>query len=278
MPGGPFADATVGSFDGTASYLALPTTDIPSTGPVSVFGYQTNSLTGGSSAAGQWTLNGDWEGAAYHGYKNAYDAATIATFFVGWGGAGARAVGVAGVAGEEGAVAGGLRRAVECHSFAPATAVLMADGSTRAIKDVQVGDEVLATDPVTGQTTGEPVTRLHLNQDVDLTDVTVSVTAEAAGSGRTAAGRTQDRPDTAGHSGEVLHTTAHHPFWDETAQAWVVADTLVPVLVHNCGDDIPWSSPKVGQAAKDLENGANGVTVASRSQAQTSGSRVVGFV
>ncbi len=36
VPGGPFADATVGSFDGTASYLALPTTDIPSTGPVSV--------------------------------------------------------------------------------------------------------------------------------------------------------------------------------------------------------------------------------------------------
>ncbi len=172
-------------------------------------------------------LNGDWEGAAYHGYKNAYDAATIASFFVGWGGAGARAAGVAGEAGEEGAVAGGLRRAVACHSFAPATAVLMADGSTRAIKDVQVGDEVLATDPVTGETTGEPVTMLHLNQDVDLTDVTVSVTAETAASGRTAAGRTQDRPDTAGHSGEVLHTTAHHPFWDETAQAWVVADTLV---------------------------------------------------
>lgn len=48
---------------------------------------------------------------------------------------------------------------------------------------------------------------------------------------------------------------------------YVVAGTT-PVLVHNCGGDIPWSSPKVGQAAKDLENGATSVNVASRSQAE----------
>jgi Pretoxin HINT domain len=26
---------------------------------------------------------------------------------------------------------------------------------------------------------------------------------------------------------QVLHTTAHHPFWDQTARAWVLAGTLV---------------------------------------------------
>ncbi|WP_330186416.1 LamG-like jellyroll fold domain-containing protein [Dactylosporangium sp. AC04546] len=84
------------------------------------------------------------------------------------------------------------------HSFAPDTLVLMANGSKRPIKDVNVGDRVLATDPATGRTTARTVELLHRNRDRDLTDVTVE------GGGRTA----------------VIHTTQHHPFWDATTNRW----------------------------------------------------------
>ncbi|GAB3143529.1 hypothetical protein GCM10027290_19980 [Micromonospora sonneratiae] len=84
------------------------------------------------------------------------------------------------------------------HSFDPDTRVLMADGSTRPIRDVNVGDRVKATDPTTGVTTARKVEALHLNRDRDLTDVTVT------GNGRTT----------------TLHTTQHHPFWDQSVRQW----------------------------------------------------------
>jgi RHS repeat-associated protein len=166
-----------------------------------------------------------------------------------------------------------------CHSFDPNTPVLMADGSTKPIKDVKVGDKVMATDPVTGKTTAREVTRLHRNTDTDLVDVTVKET----GTGRTT----------------VLHTTAHHPFWDESLRAWVPAGTLAaghllrssesarltvlsvrahgdakvmddltvaevhtyyviagttPVLVHNCGE--PWMGENT-YAKIDRDHGPN---------------------
>jgi Pretoxin HINT domain len=146
------------------------------------------------------------------------------------------------------------------HSFDPDTPVLMADGTTKPIKDVKVGDEVKATEPETGETEVRTVTQLHINHDTELTDLTV----EVEGSGKT-----------------DLHTTKHHPFWDATEGRWVdaadfqvghelrtaeggtavvtavrnfvggremrdltVADIhtyyvlagAAPVLVHNCGD------------------------------------------
>ncbi|WP_206751350.1 polymorphic toxin-type HINT domain-containing protein [Cryobacterium psychrophilum] len=95
-----------------------------------------------------------------------------------------------------------------CHSFDPSTHVLMADGSTKPIKDVKLGDEVAATDPETGETTWEPVTRLHVNQDTDLTDVTVE--NEATG------------------TRAVLRTTSKHPFWVADRGEWVDAADLQP--------------------------------------------------
>jgi hypothetical protein len=91
------------------------------------------------------------------------------------------------------------------HSFDPATPVLMADGSRKAIGDVKVGDKVEATDPTTGKVESRTVTALHNNEDTDLTDLTVQT-----GDGRTA----------------VLHTTQHHPFWDGTRNSWVDAAGL----------------------------------------------------
>lgn len=56
------------------------------------------------------------------------------------------------------AVANGVSCAV--NSFVPGTAVLLADGTAVPIEDVQLGDEVLATDPETGKTGPQPVTAL----------------------------------------------------------------------------------------------------------------------
>ncbi|WP_078500714.1 hypothetical protein [Wenjunlia vitaminophila] len=39
------------------------------------------------------------------------------------------------------------------HSFLPATDVLLADGSSKNIEDVEPGDKVTVTDPTTGTTT-----------------------------------------------------------------------------------------------------------------------------
>jgi Pretoxin HINT domain len=132
-----------------------------------------------------------------------------------------------------GAVAGGIAggisgaRASSCHSFDPDTKVLMAAGTARAIKDIEVGDEVAATDPATGQTTAQPVTTLHLNNDTDLTDLTITVAASGAvvQSARNAANESDGT--IRGPTTSVLHTTAHHPFWDATAHTWVGAGALI---------------------------------------------------
>ncbi|GAA3295249.1 RHS repeat-associated core domain-containing protein [Dactylosporangium vinaceum] len=119
--------------------------------------------------------------------------------FIPGGGAGAHA---AEAAGERMLAAGG-----GClHSFAPDTPVLLADSTTKQIKDVDVGDEVKSTDPLTGADTTEPVTALHINQDEDLADVTV-LGADGA---------------------SVLHTTQHHPFWNESRNQWTDAADLRP--------------------------------------------------
>jgi hypothetical protein len=76
-------------------------------------------------------------------------------------------------------------------SFIPDTKVLLADGFTKRIKDIDVGDVVVATDPAEGETTGKPVTRLYDNLDTELADVTV-VDQEGVKS--------------------ILHTTQNHPF------------------------------------------------------------------
>ncbi|MGI5239197.1 LamG-like jellyroll fold domain-containing protein [Dactylosporangium sp. CA-139066] len=122
----------------------------------------------------------------------------------------------AGIGAVFGGFSGGARRSPEpegspkrgasgCrHSFALGTRVLMADGTTRAIEDVRVGDTVLATDPATGRSTIRTVQLLHRNHDRDLTDVTV---------------------DDGGRI-SVIHTTSHHPFWDATAGGWAEASLL----------------------------------------------------
>jgi hypothetical protein len=95
---------------------------------------------------------------------------------------------------------------------------MMATGAQKPISQVQVGDQVAATDPETGTTTAQPVTDLHLNQDTDLADVTVT-----DANGTTA----------------VVHTTQHHPFWNETRHAWTDAAALHPGDHLHTPDDHP---------------------------------------
>ncbi len=181
-----------------------------------------------------------------------------------------------------GGIAGGRAKAGGCgHSFDPDTRVLMADGTTRPIKDVKPGDKVTSTDPATGTNEAKQVTLLHNNHDSDLADVTVK--------------------DSKTGKSTVLHTTWHHPFWNADAKAWTeaadlkpgthlraadgetaqqvtavkiwtglhwmrdltVADThtyyvvteSTPVLVHNCGDGEPLPKQlfKPGRADTDNE-------------------------
>jgi RHS repeat-associated protein len=104
-----------------------------------------------------------------------------------------------------GGAGGGLHEAGGC-SFDPQTPVLMAGGTRKAIKDVQVGDEVLATDPTGGRTNAGMVVATHVNRDDDLIDATLQ-----GGVG----------------TSSVLHTTAKHLVWSP-GRGWVKFGDLVP--------------------------------------------------
>ena len=93
------------------------------------------------------------------------------------------------------------------HSFTPDTRVVLADGSTKRIVDVAVGDRVLAVDPITHVRRTEAVTALHRDIDTMLADVKV----------RDRAGRVA-----------VIHTTPGHVFWDQTNRRWSEAGRLAP--------------------------------------------------
>jgi RHS repeat-associated protein len=92
-------------------------------------------------------------------------------------------------------------------SFDPDTPVLMANGRTKPIKDIKIGDKVLATDPKTGTTRPEPVTDVIASSgDKDMVQVTVKT---AAGTG-------------------IVLATNEHPFWNATTKAWTNAEDLRP--------------------------------------------------
>ncbi|MGW2119266.1 polymorphic toxin-type HINT domain-containing protein [Streptomyces zhihengii] len=94
------------------------------------------------------------------------------------------------------------------HSFLPGTKVLLADGTTKPIEDVVLGDEVTVTDPETGETTvREVVGTIVTEDDKHFVDLTVT-----------------------GRSGEAesLVSTTTHPFWSVSEGRWVEAGDLTP--------------------------------------------------
>lgn len=85
----------------------------------------------------------------------------------------------------------------------------MADGTHKPIGDVQLGDLVLATDPVTGTTANRPVTALIAGTgDKHLVRVTV------------------DTDGTHGTATASVVGTDHHPFWVPALNQWVNATDL----------------------------------------------------
>ncbi|WP_331773367.1 polymorphic toxin-type HINT domain-containing protein (plasmid) [Embleya sp. NBC_00888] len=112
-----------------------------------------------------------------------------------------------------GALTGGAAQGVinkyarVCHSFVPGTGVLMANGTTKAIEDVQPGDAVLATDPETGESKPRTVlAAITTEDDKEFADLTI---------------KTED--------GEAsIIATTNHPFWVPDLKEWVDAGDLKP--------------------------------------------------
>ncbi|MFJ6459760.1 polymorphic toxin-type HINT domain-containing protein [Streptomyces sp. NPDC091387] len=89
--------------------------------------------------------------------------------------------------------------------FLAGTGVLMADGTTKDIDKIKIGDKVLATDPETGETKAERVTRTIVTEnDKWFNELVVST------------------PD----GDKKLTATYEHPFWSPSAKGWVPAGEL----------------------------------------------------
>ncbi len=137
-------------------------------------------------SAGEAAQNGDWEGLGYAG-----TAATIqALAILESGGKKPRPDAPSGLADDA------LRLAC---SFSAETEVLMADGTTKPISQIETGDWVLAEDPETGERGGREVTHLWIHQDT-LVDLQID--------------------------GADVATTEDHPFWNESDGEWQRADAL----------------------------------------------------
>ena len=95
------------------------------------------------------------------------------------------------------------------NSFVPGTAVVMADGSTKPIEEVDIGDTVLATDPETGETKAKTVTATIIGHgSKNLAEITV------------------DTDGAAGNASGVVTATDDHPFWVPNLNKWVDATDL----------------------------------------------------
>jgi RHS repeat-associated protein len=84
-------------------------------------------------------------------------------------------------------------------SFSGETRVLMADGTTKPISEIEVGDEVLAYDPETGERGPRRVIHLWVHEDT-LLELELG--------------------------GAQVETTEDHPFWNATDEAWQQAEDL----------------------------------------------------
>ncbi|RVX41120.1 intein/RHS repeat-associated protein [Nonomuraea polychroma] len=94
-----------------------------------------------------------------------------------------------------------------CSSFTPGTKVLTADGSSKPIDEIKVGDKVLATNFTTGETAPKTVVALITSKGPKN-----MVKISAGGTG----------------SRDNIVATDTHPFWVPTARRWMQAGELQP--------------------------------------------------
>ncbi|MEU4210822.1 polymorphic toxin-type HINT domain-containing protein [Streptomyces sp. NPDC026206] len=100
-------------------------------------------------------------------------------------------------------------KATKCltNSFPAGTPVLMGNGTTRPIEQIELGDQVLATDPKSGVTGQRRVdATIYTPDDRDFTEITLAQN----------------------NGGGSLTTTDHHPFWAENDKQWKNAADLTP--------------------------------------------------
>ncbi|MEV7279498.1 polymorphic toxin-type HINT domain-containing protein [Streptomyces sp. NPDC093111] len=96
-----------------------------------------------------------------------------------------------------------------CNSFVPGTEVLMADGTSKAIEEVRLGDEVLATDETSGATKAKPVVARIIGEgQKNLVEITI------------------DTDGTKGDAKEKITATDGHPFWVPSLHKWLKATDL----------------------------------------------------
>ncbi|WP_234328118.1 RHS repeat-associated core domain-containing protein [Streptomyces sp. NRRL S-37] len=144
----------------------------------------------------------------------------------------------------ESALAAAKKRAAEAdsgsgitcdkHSFLPKTKVLAANGKTKSIKDVKLGDKIIATDPKTGKTTVREVVRTITTED-DKYFVDLTITTKQEGpdnkTGEKTAGKADGNSSTA-----TLTSTVNHPFWSPSAKRWIEAGDLEPGMTLRTAD------------------------------------------
>ncbi|WP_246835533.1 polymorphic toxin-type HINT domain-containing protein, partial [Micromonospora sp. MH33] len=104
-----------------------------------------------------------------------------------------------------------LAKGCKTSSFTPGTPVLLANGQHKPIEEVEVGDEVLATDPVSHLTAGKAVTATITTYGAK-TLVKLDVDIDGDGGERTA----------------TITATHNHPFWVPALKAWIPAEALQP--------------------------------------------------
>lgn len=144
----------------------------------------------------------------------------------------------------ESALAAAKKRAAEAesgpgitckkHSFLPKTKVLVANGKTKPIKDVKLGDKIIATDPKTGKTTVREVVRTITTED-DKYFVDLTITAKQEGPGGEAGEETADKADGT-PSTATLTSTVNHPFWSPSVKRWIEAGDLKPGMTLRTAD------------------------------------------
>ncbi|ONF72956.1 hypothetical protein AVR91_0208255 [Amycolatopsis keratiniphila subsp. keratiniphila] len=139
---------------------------------------------------------------------NAAFSAGSAIPIAGWVAAGAKAAAKQGtkLAGDAGPAAA---KCATSNSFVAGTRVLLVGGVTKPIEEVEVGDEVVATDPETGRTEPRPVIVTIVGEgQKNLVELTVDI----------------DGPS--GDKVGVVIATDKHPFWSPGRASWTDATDL----------------------------------------------------
>ncbi|MBP2337371.1 hypothetical protein JOF41_003549 [Saccharothrix coeruleofusca] len=187
------------------------------------------------------------------------------------------------VANESGAKLGGAGESCMAagHSFVDSTRVLMADGTTKPISEVDIGDKVKATDPATGQTTDREVVGTIIHSDEsDMTRLTVRAEDGTTGSVDATSWRpvwsdsekrfidigslqSEQRLLAADDSSPVVDSVKRYfhlqPVYDLTVEGvhtYYVLAGSAPFMVHNCDEQLDFAHGTTVEHAANIDQNA----------------------